>query len=130
MKFAPILAALTLSACAAVPAGPIVSSPYETAAQGSAVGFNRPVWVGDVVITPLRLVEDSRCPMNARCIQAGKAVLETRIDGDGWRQTDRLTLGEPQVVHDKTVVLSSVMPGTIAGQPIDPAVYRFAFELR
>lgn len=35
--------------------------------------------VEDVLITPLRIVEDSRCPMGVFCIQAGRVVVETRV---------------------------------------------------
>ena len=130
MKRLALLLPVALAGCATIPAGPIVDSHYETASHGSAVGFNRPVWVGDVVVTPLRLVEDSRCPINARCVWPGQAVLEVRIDGSGWRQTDRLTLDEPHSVYNRTLVLTSVEPGTIAGQTVDPSAYRFSFELR
>lgn len=130
MRYLALSMIAPLAACSTIPAGPIVDSQYETAQQGSAVGFNRPVWVGSIVVTPMRLVEDSRCPINARCVWPGQAVLEARIDGDGWRQTDRLTLGEPHEVYNKTLVLVSVEPGTLAGQTVDPAAYRFAFEER
>ena len=83
MRYAPLLALaaiLPLSACAIVPnAGPIVDSPHEIAQQGSLVPLLQPVQVGSVVATPMRVTEDSRCPMNARCVWAGRAVVETRM---------------------------------------------------
>jgi len=132
MRYAPLLALaaiLPLSACAVVPkAGPVVDSPHEIAQQGSLVGLLRPVQVGSVVATPMRVTEDSRCPMNARCVWAGRAVVETRIDGPGWRQTQPLTLGEPHTVRGVTVTLVSVEPATQTGTQIPSADYRFAFE--
>ena len=128
---APLLALaaiLPLSACAVVPTGPVVDSPYEVAQQGSAVGLLRPVQLGRVVLTPMRVTEDSRCPMNARCVWAGRAVVETRIDGPGWRQTQPLTLGEPHTVRGVTVTLVSVMPEQHTGKQITSAEYRFVFE--
>ena len=133
MKHAPLFAAsaaiLSLCACAIVPnKGPIVDSPHEVAQQGSTVGLLRPVQLGSVVVTPMRVTEDSRCPINARCVWAGRTVVETRIDGAGWRQTQPLTLGEPHNVRGVTVTLVSVMPAQQTGKQISSAEYRFAFE--
>ena len=132
MRYAPLLALaaiLPLSACAIVPnAGPIVDSPHEIAQQGSLVPLLQPVQVGSVVATPMRVTEDSRCPMNARCVWAGRAVVETRIDGPGWRQTQPLTLGEPHTVRGVTITLVSVQPEKQTDTQITSADYRFAFE--
>lgn len=131
MKHTPLFALaaiLPLSACAVVPTGPVVDSPYEVAQQGSLVPLLHPVQLGRVVVTPMRVTEDSRCPMNARCVWAGRAVVETRIDGPGWRQTQPLTLGEPHTVRGVTVTLVSVEPATQTGTQIASADYRFAFE--
>jgi len=129
MRHALLLAAvLPLSACAVVPNSPVVDSPYEVAQQGSTVGLLRPVQLGGVVVTPRRVTEDSRCPINARCVWAGRVVVETRIDGPGWRQTQPLTLGEPHTVRGVTVTLVSVQPDQETGKQISSAEYRFAFE--
>ena len=129
MRHALLLAAvLPLSACAVVPNSPVVDSPYEVAQQGSTVGLLRPVQLGGVVVTPRRVTEDSRCPINVRCVWAGRVVVETRIDGPGWRQTQPLTLGEPHTVRGVTVTLVSVQPDQETGKQISSAEYRFAFE--
>jgi hypothetical protein len=132
MRYAPLLALaaiLPLSACAVVPnAGPIVDSPHEIAQQGTLVPLLQPVQVGSVVATPMRVTEDSRCPMNARCVWAGRTVVETRIDGPGWRQTQPLTLGEPHTVRGVTITLVSVQPEKQTDKQITSAEYRFAFE--
>ena len=129
MRHALLLATvLPLSACAVVPNSPVVDSPYEVAQQGSTVGLLRPVQLGGVVVTPRRVTEDSRCPINARCVWAGRVVVETRIDGPGWRQTQPLTLGEPHTVRGVTITLVSVQPEKQTDTQITSADYRFAFE--
>ncbi len=82
----PLLAALALSACATLPAAVPVRS------DGLA-HLHEATRVGSLVVTPRAVIEDSRCPINARCIWAGRLVLKTRIDGAGWRETVDLTLG-------------------------------------
>ena len=123
-------AILSLAACAVVPnAGPVVDSPREVAQQGSVVPLLQPVQLGrTVVVTPMRVTEDSRCPQGVQCIQAGRVVVETRIDGPGWRQTQPLTLGEPHTVRDVTVTLVSVTPEQRADSQVKSAEYRFAFD--
>lgn len=85
---------------------------------------------GDVTITPLDVVEDSRCPMNARCIWAGRVVVKVAIVRGAYRLERRLTLGEAARTDLGTVMLDSVTPErmTTDATPPDEA-YRFHFSL-
>ena len=116
-----------LSACAQYEDRPLIDGPVPQP-QEIAVPLGQPVFVAPrLVATPMRVHEDSRCPVNARCAWAGRMILETRIDGPGWRETAYLTLGEPQWVRDRYVTLVSAEPGTMAGQTTEPSAYRFGF---
>ncbi|MCT2558119.1 hypothetical protein N0B51_03910 [Tsuneonella sp. YG55] len=129
LRLAPVLLAVSLTgACAVVPNAPIVEGTPQPA--GYAVPFDVPVRVGDLVLTPKKLVEDSRCPMNARCVWAGRVMVTTRIDGAGWRETKDLTLGEPYGTHDQVVALASVKPERTTQDAIEPRAYRFVYEAR
>ena len=84
LPLAAACAALSLGACATLPNGPIVNGgPVRP--DGMAM-IGQPTRVGALVVTPKTLVEDSRCPMNARCVWAGRVVVTARIDGAGWRE--------------------------------------------
>lgn len=122
---APLLA--LFAGCATIPSGPIVhGGPIRT--DGLAM-IDQPTRVGDIVVTPKRVIEDSRCPINARCVWAGRLILSTRIDGAGWRETANLTLGQTYRTHDRGIRLVSAEPGKLAGaQPPVPAT-TFGFEL-
>lgn len=129
-SLAPALLLAALSACAVIPDAP---SPESVAMpQGTPVAFGQAVTVGTVVATPIAVVEDSRCPINARCVWAGRLVVTTRIDGAGWRDTADLTLGEPWSTHGVVLALTSGEPGRMAGEgretPMD--AYRFTYEAR
>ena len=112
-----------LAACATTP---LAGDP---APEGSVVALGQPVAVGNIVLTPMRVTEDSRCPINARCVWAGRITVETRVDGAGWRETVPLSLGETATARGYTLALVSAEPGQMAGGPeVKPQDYRFAFE--
>lgn len=111
---APIALTATLAASAAPPQPPRVV----TTRIGEAVH------VHGIRMTPLRVVEDSRCPQNARCVWAGRVRLSVRMGG----VTRELTLGKPVQVIGGTMQLAAVLPErkTPAGT-IDQSAYRFGF---
>lgn len=121
-----LAASALIGACTMVP--PPNSTPPQP--QGYAVPFDVPVRVGDLVVTPKKLVEDSRCPMNARCVWAGRVVVTARIVGPGFSDTADLTLGEPFGTNGKMLALVSVRPEKTTQAEIGPRDYRFAFEAR
>ncbi len=118
----PIIAALSLSACATLPAVAVRTDGLARIGEATRIGA--------LVVTPQAVVEDSRCPINARCIWAGRLVVKTRIDGAGWRETANLMLGEPVRMHGTGLALVSGEPGRMAGSPPSPPVSLFGFEAR
>jgi hypothetical protein len=115
------LAALALAACVTAPATSIRSDGLARLGEATRVGT--------LVVTPRALVEDSRCPINARCVWAGRAILRADVTGPGWRETLDLTLGERISTHGTTLALTSVEPGKMAGaQPNPPQALVFGFE--
>lgn len=123
--FAAIAPAL-LAACAVVPA-PDTTPP---APSGTAVALGQKVRVGDVAVTPVSVVEDSRCPINARCVWAGRLVVRTQVDGDGWRDTADMRLGETFGTHGRVIALTSGEPGKTTERETPPEAYRFTYEVR
>ena len=120
------LAAFPLAACVVVPDAPnVTSTPWP---EGSAVKLKQSVSVGDVVVTPIRIVEDSRCPINARCVWAGRLVVETRIAAGGWRDTANITLGETYGTHGHVIALSEASPDKEAQRELQPGDYRLTYR--
>ncbi len=117
----PLLAALALSACATLPAAAPVRSDG-LAHLGEATR------VGRLVVTPRAIVEDSRCPINARCVWAGRSIVRTDVVGPGWRETLTLTLGQRFTTHGRALALTTVEPGKMAGVEAQPLDYLFGFE--
>jgi hypothetical protein len=120
------LAALALGACATVPVGTVPAASFRSDGLARLGESTR---VGTLVVTPRVLVEDSRCPINARCVWAGRAIVRADVTGPAWRETLDLTLGEPLSTHGTQVALTSVEPGKMAGaQPNPPQAMLFGFE--
>jgi hypothetical protein len=114
-----------LAGCAIIPDTPRVGQ--EAASQGTPIALGESAWLGDAIVTPLAVVEDSRCPVDAQCVQAGKLTVSTRITSTHWQQTVPLTLGEPHQVMNRSFLLAAVSPVQSAGQETPPGAYRFTF---
>ena len=117
-----------LGGCAIIPDTPRVDGEAE--AQGTAIGINQAVWTGDTILKPLAVTEDSRCPVDAQCVRAGKLTVATRIVATHWSQTAPLTLGEPYEVLGRTFELVEATPNRTAAGTIGSGDYRFVFERR
>ncbi|MEN7537063.1 hypothetical protein [Aurantiacibacter flavus] len=121
---APIALAAAMSGCAIIPQASTPVLP-----TGSDVALNESVTVGPLIATPLKVVEDSRCPMNARCIRAGDAIVTTRLSDGNTTSTVDLTLGETVEAFGYPVLLSSVTPTRMTNTTLAARDYRFTYEL-
>jgi hypothetical protein len=94
------------------------------AALGETVAVDGPK------ITPLEVLEDSRCPMNARCVWAGQVRLKVRVHLGAGDQERELTSNKPVQIADGSLELVEVRPDRVAGegQALDPKDYRFGFR--
>jgi len=124
-RSALLFALPVLGGCTIIPDTPRVGQ--EAASQGRPIALGQSAWLGDAIVTPLAVVEDSRCPVDAQCIQAGKLTVRTRITATHWQQTVPLTLGEPHQAMNRSFLLAAVSPTKSAGQEIPPGAYRFTF---
>lgn len=131
MKIRALLASLLLplSGCAttsaappAVPPAPAEPAPLAYAKLGQSVRVDGPR------VTPLEVLEDSRCPMNARCVWAGQVRLRIAIELGAGRTEREITSGTPIDVADGRLELVEVQPDRLAGEPLDPSHYRFGFR--
>ena len=120
MKHAFLLLAAVLAGCATVPP----SSAGPTASIGETAYTN------GIRVRPLSVVEDSRCPINAVCVWAGRLVVRSEVIGGNWRRTLDLELGKAQQVADGALTLTGVQPSKMADAPVDPRAYRFTFDFQ
>lgn len=96
--------------------------------DGSDVALGQEAMVDGPVVKPIAVLEDSRCPINARCVWAGQVRLKMLwISGHGDQQFE-LTLGEPKPLADGSMTLTSVRPDMRTDVALKPTDYRFSFS--
>ena len=82
-------------------------------------------------LTPLALEEDSRCPMDAMCIQQGSLRVSVQIESGMGTSTMPFTLAaeEPITTETASIWLIEGMPYPMASNPTEDEEYRFTFRI-
>ena len=115
---APIALALT---------GCVTVQPSSDGIARAKIG--QTVYVGGPKVTPLAVLEDSRCPMNARCVWAGQVRLSVRITLGSRSEVREIVSNKPIPVADGQLELVEVTPDRVAGgKPFPKQDYRFGFK--
>jgi hypothetical protein len=108
---------------------PAVLSGCVTYHEREAPGFLRlgqTETVGPVRVTPLAVLEDSRCPKDVQCIWAGRVRIAARVNGE----RREMTLGEPVSAAGGQLVLTEVRPERLTDTAVPRTAYRFRFDFR
>jgi hypothetical protein len=84
--------------------------------------------LGGPKVTVLKVLEDSRCPMEARCVWAGQVRAQVRIELGSGISVQELVSNKPLPVADGALELVGVMPPTSTQRKIAPGDYRFALK--
>lgn len=82
-----------------------------------------------VSVTPLSVLEDSRCPANVNCIQAGTVRISVKLESALGTATQEFKLGQPVTTEAEAVTLLSVAPEKISTQEVQPSEYQFTFRV-
>lgn len=82
-----------------------------------------------VNITPLAVLQDSRCPIDVQCIQAGTVKMQARLVSGLGTGTQEFTIGQPILTEAETITLADVSPQPTAGVKIKDSDYIFRFEI-
>lgn len=81
-------------------------------------------------VRPDRIIEDSRCPADVQCIQAGWLIVKATVIGGGWSKQVDLTLGIPVSVADGMLTLVDATPVLISGHTAMSSTARFSFKFQ
>lgn len=95
-----------------------------TLALGQAAAF-----ADGTSIRPMHVLEDSRCPADVECIQAGTVKLSLTVVSSGKTVTETLSIGQSVRVGSDTITFDSAAPQKAkAGYPASGS-YRFTFTV-
>jgi hypothetical protein len=121
MKHAALatLFALSLTGCV---------TPKVNEDGSTEVRLGQRVDLGGPKVTVLKVLEDSRCPMEARCVWAGQVRVQVRVELGSGTKLHELTSNQPLPIADGALDLSNVMPPTSTQRKIAPKDYRFALK--
>ncbi|WP_143004956.1 hypothetical protein [Novosphingobium aromaticivorans] len=111
-----ILPIATLAGCAVIP---------QAERSDGFAGIGETTLVGSAKVRPDAVLEDSRCPMNARCVWAGRVVVDATVTRGGTVERRQFTLGEPS----DGLLLDTVEPGRTTDSQLEAADYRFHFSV-
>ena len=106
----------------ATPSEPAPNSSLAWAALGQRVAVDGPQ------VTPLELLEDSRCPANVTCVWAGQVRIRTVVHVGTSDSVRELISGKPEQVADGTLELVEIRPVKTSEAAIAPDDYRFGFR--
>ena len=99
------------------------AAPYVVTAR-----FREPVWVGRYYAAVAGIQEDSRCPANVACIQAGTVRLSVVATfEDGPQREVELELGTPRELGGQWLTLTEVCP--LPGPVRLPQLAEFRFHI-
>ncbi len=93
------------------------------------IGIGETAVFKDLKIKPVTVEEDSRCPIDVQCIQAGTVRLAIEIVSAMGTSTDILKLGESLTTEAQEITFVSVMPQPVAGAHIQNSAYSFTFDV-
>jgi hypothetical protein len=80
-------------------------------------------------VTPLDVLEDSRCPIEADCVWEGALRIKARLDIGHETITVELKGYEPFQINGGTLLLSEIAPDPSVQWPrLAPNDYRFGFS--
>jgi hypothetical protein len=81
--------------------------------------------LGIVRVTPLQVIEDSRCAAGAQCEQPGQVRIRATVGTPNGEHRRTLTLGRPQAIGGGILLLREVQPRPVAKGRIPRGDYSF-----
>lgn len=92
--------------------------------------INETAYADGPKITPLAILEDSRCPASVQCVWAGQVRISARIALGSGTETRELTLGLPIHIADGALEMVEAWPEAKADRTHYPEDYRFGFTFK
>lgn len=93
------------------------------------IGIGETAAFEDLKIRVLSVEEDSRCPIDVQCIQAGTVKVAVELVSAMGTRTETLELGTSLTTESQKITFMGAMPQRVAGAHIPNSAYSFTFEV-
>lgn len=94
-----------------------------------SVGMGQEASLLGVSIKPISLLEDSRCPIDVNCIQAGTVRVQTEVGSGSSKYEQVFKLGETVSIEGKNLTLVRVEPYKDSKVQLSSGDYHFQFKI-
>lgn len=118
------------SSCGFLPCNKDTKKKNPGVKEALLIHLNESIVVNGVSLTPLAIIEDSRCPISARCIRAGTVRVRTALFYQEKKSEAVLTLGEAYTLSDKEIMLSHVSEVPVVPKEKESFSYTFEFSVK
>ncbi|MFZ2253318.1 MAG: hypothetical protein WAW13_04085 [Minisyncoccia bacterium] len=103
------------------------SMPVTQIKEGTVAALNQKILNNGILITPLSVVTDSRCPSDVVCISAGEVSLKVLLEKGTTRSEIVMKSQTPVVFGDAKVSLTTVTPLNNSKKTFSKDDYRLTF---
>lgn len=93
-------------------------------------GINEGASALGVTITPLEVLEDSRCPADVQCVWAGRVRVRATLETASGKNEQIIISNTPVMTDAKKITLVRIEPEARANTEEQPSAYRFYFEIK
>ncbi|MBA4163965.1 MAG: hypothetical protein C0510_04955 [Erythrobacter sp.] len=92
-----------------------------------ALGERQQVW-RDLAVTPLEVIEDSRCPKDVQCVWQGRMMLRAQLDLGHERINVEIDSSKPLRIHGGFLSIAEIARAApVQGKPSRAKDYLFRF---
>jgi hypothetical protein len=83
-----------------------------------------------IKLTPIEVVQDSRCPKDVQCVWAGTVQIKVSLASGSGTASQTLELGKPFTTEAEEITLTEVEPTRASTDPISAKDYLFHFQIK
>jgi len=98
--------------------------------EAFTIGFNQIKTFGDTTIKAETVTEDSRCPSDVMCIQAGKVTVAFNISSPAGDSVKEIAIGDTMEINSLIFMLKDVQPYPVSTKKTQDGEYRFVMEVK
>lgn len=96
-----------------------------------SVGLGKTIYINGVKITFNKIIQDSRCPINAICVWVGNVTANVTLQSNTDKETIEISSDKGAVAFDSyQITLEKISPSSKADTEIKPEDYILTFKVR